>query len=159
MSDIYKTPAAELSAAPDGDMDNFERFTAWGVFGLSVITFGIYMMYWFYTRTRVLNAFHDNKIADGLVYGSLITYVVYFGSSLLPESVYQEPVMLYGSVAVSVLYLVFYLVWLFTFRARLLEIARSHGVNTFRINPALTFFFQSIYLQYKINQYIDNKAD
>ena len=67
--------------------------------------------------------------------------------------------MLYGIVAVSLLYLIFYLVWLFTFRARLLEIARGHGANTFRINPALTFFFQSIYLQYKINQYIDNKAD
>lgn len=159
MNDIYKTPDAELAPNTSGDIDNFERFTAWAVFGLSAITFGIYIMYWFYSRTKVLNNFHDNKISDVVVFGSLISYAVYFASSFLPDAAYQDAITLYAIISISVVYLVFYLVWLFTFRARLLEVARGHGHLTFRINPALTFFFQSIYLQYKINQYIDNKAD
>ena len=155
MSEMYKTPDSDLNTF-SGDIDSFERFSAWGVFGLSVITFGVYVMYWFLSRTKVLNGFYQNKIPDGVVYGALISYVVYFVGSLVPQSFYTNDLFVSLFAVISLVYLILYLVWVFKFRSRLLEIAQGNGHPEFRINPALTFFFQSLYLQYKINQYIDN---
>ena len=43
----YESPSAELiDKGSLGSINQFKRFTAWGVFGLSMITLGIYPVYW-----------------------------------------------------------------------------------------------------------------
>lgn len=155
MVDVYRTPDADLSLDTGAGFPPFERFSAWGVFGLSVITFGIYMVYWLYSRTQVLNAFHSNKISDAVINLAMIGFILNLASSVIPESYYESLAVSLAVMAISIGYLVFYLIWLFGFRARLLEIAHADGHPEFRVNPVLTFFFSNIYLQYKINQYID----
>ena len=158
MNDIYKSPEANLEQVnPTADLDNFERFTAWAVFGLSFITVGIYYMYWIYTRSRKLNEFHENKISDVLMKSTVALYIPYMASSFFPESFYENSSFVLVFVLVALAYLILYIVWIFTFRSRLLAIARANGHPEFRLNPALVFFFQSWYLQYKINSYIDKK--
>ena len=159
MNDIYSTPESKLVNSSEGDIDNFTRFSAWGVFGLSLITFGIYFMYWFYTRTAKLNEFHDNKISMKLVYTTLFIYVGYTIVSFLDESLYDNELVLVGAMVVMLAYFILYLTWVFSFRSRILDIAVEHGRADFRINPGLTFFFQALYLQYKINSYIDQKQN
>ena len=159
MNDLYSTPEATLVNPDGGDLDSFTRFSAWGVFGLTIITFGIYYMYWFYTRTLKLHEFHDNKISMGLVYSAMVTYIAYTALSFLDEAAYQNEFVLIASLSVMLGYFIVYLTWVFTFRSRLLDIAVANGNTQFKINPVLTFFFQALYLQYKINVYIDNKSN
>ena len=157
MNDIYSAPESKLVDASEGDLDNFQRFSAWGVFGLTIITFGVYYMYWFYTRTVKLNEFHRNKISTALIYSTLIVYIAYTATSFMGEDAYSNELFLFGSLALMLVYFGLYLTWIFSFRSRLLDIALAHGNGDFKINPVLTFFFQAWYLQYRINVYIDQK--
>lgn len=157
MNDVYKAPEADLVVDDsNGDITNFKRFSAWGVFGLSIITIGIYGVYWLYTRTKVLNEFSEKKISPFLINSNIVLYCINMLSGLIPES--QVELIIAGGI-LSLVYVVFNLVWVFTMRARLHDVASARDRHYFSIGPILTFFFQHIYLQYKINQYIDNQAE
>lgn len=150
-SNIYKAPESELQVSQevDGGVENFKRFTAWGVFGLSIITFGIYPLYWLYTRSNILNTFHHNKVSQNILLAFVITIILSYSIGIF-SSVYEEnaPLAIADGV-LSLVYIVFYLIVLFSLHNRLKEVT---GDN---FNPVLTFFFSSIYMQYKINVAID----
>ena len=72
-SNPYKAPEAAVSeAAGEKLSDVYDRFTAWAVFGLGVITLGIYYIYWMYTRTRRLNPHIEEPISDAFIYTTLV---------------------------------------------------------------------------------------
>lgn len=150
-SSIYKAPEASLETGTDSSgVHNFERFSAWGVFGLSLITLGIYPAYWLYTRSKRVNSFHHNKISMGLLNTFIAAVIVSFIIGFLIEAVDLGDAFLMLSGLLQILYFILYLVVLFTFRSRLKEITGA------KVNPVLTFFAAAIYLQYKINKCIDN---
>jgi hypothetical protein len=155
MNNPYSTPNSTLtdtSGAPS--MDILPRFSAWGVFGLTVITFGFYYMYWLYTRTAKMNAVLEKKIPMWLVYASLGTYCAYIGMNFIPDSSYEAMPMAVGILALTLAYMVFYYWWLYSVRAGIHTLAATPD---FKVGPILTFFFQPIYLQYKINQFLDQQ--
>jgi hypothetical protein len=149
---IYQTPQSDLAVQGTGGVENFKRFSAWGVFGLSIVTLGIYQIYWLYNRTMTLNSFHENKIQMAwnyvLVCSLIATFVVAGLEGMYPD----EPQVVTLSSLVNIAYLVSYLVVLFKLRNRLAEVM---GVP---LNGVYTFFANAIYLQYKINQNIDELA-
>ncbi len=146
----YQTPASDVNFAGDKEgITHFRRFSAWAVFGLSLITLGIYALYWLYTRSKIINGFHTRKIADGLILGCVTVFVLSMFTELLVWLYGESELLEVINGLASILYFVLYLVLLFTFRNRLLHLIGS------RINPILTFIFSCIYLQYKINVAID----
>lgn len=150
-SNIYKAPEASLDAGPDATgVHNFERFTAWGVFGLSIITFGIYPAYWLYTRSKTLNSFHHEPISMNLLNAFIGTVVASFAVGFLGGVMGGGTVVETISGLIQLVYFVLYLVVLFTFRSRLKDVTGA------KVNPVLTVFAAAIYLQYKINKCIDN---
>ena len=56
----------------------------------------------------------------------------------------------------SICYSLANLFWVFTIRNRLHQMTKAGEQSLFWINGILTFLFQSIYLQYKVNEYLDN---
>ena len=102
----YQTPEANLNISQSqGKIVNFKRFTAWGVFGLSVITLGIYPIYWMYSRALTVNDNHDNKISMGLLHGLIAATVFSFAAEFLGDSETAAMVSLVVTVAYMAIHL------------------------------------------------------
>ncbi|MDH3760619.1 MAG: DUF4234 domain-containing protein [Gammaproteobacteria bacterium] len=149
----YRTPDAELVKIADASSAlKLGRFSAWAVFGLTVITLGIYPLYWMYTHAITINTLHENKISTALLVSLVIATLLSFASNFMDQT--QPEIIIAGGV-IGIVYMVLYLVVLFKIRNRLQDILSQACGGSFRVGPVLTFFFFVIYLQYKINQCID----
>jgi len=148
---IYQTPSSDLDNSIKGGVSKFKRFSAWGVFGLSLITLGIYPLYWLYSRSKVLNSFHDNVISKVLLNIFILVAILSFSTSYLSSAMPTNTVFAIANGVLILPYLILYLTVLFKFRNRLREITGDV------VGPVLTFFFSAIYLQYKINESIDSE--
>lgn len=156
MTDIYKPPASDVTKRfnPNyGNIHVFERFSAWYVLGLSVVTLNLYGAYWLYTRTNKLNEIVHYRISNTFSQTTLIlyvlSYVVYFGGLILEI---ENPDFLVGSSVFDLIANVLVLVWVYKFRNRLSE---TFSNEHFRIGIVVPFFLLHIYLQYKLNELID----
>ena len=151
----YQTPASDVNFAGDKEgITHFRRFSAWAVFGLSLITLGIYALYWLYTRSKIINGFHTRKIADGLILGCVITFVISVVTGIMVEFYEQSLLLAFISLFCNLLYFILYITLSFAFRNRLQELTGS------RVSIILTLllsliFLSCIYLQYRINVAID----
>ncbi|MFT6044569.1 MAG: putative benzoate:H+ symporter BenE [Arenicella sp.] len=148
----YQPPSADLI---DRNQNNqifmFKRFTAWGVFGLGLITLGIYTIYWLCTRSNIVNTVSDNKIEPYWIAALAITTALSFVSGLFGQS--ETAVMI--AALITIAYLVAYLAVAFKLRNRLRDMMSSDSNTSYELSSILTFLFSAIYLQYKINEYID----
>lgn len=148
----YEAPKADINVT-DGSADilSFDRFSAWGVFGLSIVTLGIYPIYWFYKNTQIINGLHAEKISMNLIYALIGLTVI-----TLALGFTEDPTILMIYAVLNLVYFVVYLIVLFTIRSRLQDIMDRSGGKSLVIGGILTFFFNVIYLQYKINEKIDS---
>jgi magnesium-transporting ATPase (P-type) len=152
-ANVYEAPEANLTENNDGSNKpilNFDRFSAWGVFFLSIITLGIYSVYWLVNRTNKANSLAKNQIAQGLVYGYVALYVVNLVLSIagiLPEL----------GFIVSLASFVVAIILIFSLRTSLTELINEGSAEPVKLNGILTFFFNVIYFQYKINEAIDRQ--
>lgn len=148
----YSTPESDLSVDDNSarGVENFKRFSAWGVFGLTMITFGIYPLYWLVNRGKLINTFHDNKIPNLVLNGFVVSVVGYFVLSIIATTS-QNGFLLMLTGLCALAYMITYLWMLFAERSRLKVILDRS------INPILTLFGTAIYFQYKINQTLDGK--
>ncbi len=155
MNNPYSTPEANLETSDGNELYlQLPRFSCWGVFGLTFITAGIYYMYWLYKRTEMLNAVAIKPIPKWLIVTTMISYVIYFPVSYMPESMLSEILYLNILIGATIVYFVFYYWWVFAFKNQLKLL--SVGSNV-KIGGFLTFLLQVIYLQYKINELHDLK--
>jgi len=156
MVNEYRPPDSnvENQVGPQG-IETLPRFSAWGVLGLAIITLGIYPLYWLYKRTERINEICEKEIPQWLSGAALIFYTLGLVTNMIPEQYYEDPLVLFGAAAVSIVNLVFYIWWIFAVRSRMQMMIDRDRFPDFNVGPVLTFFFQTIYLQYKINQYID----
>ncbi len=147
---LYQAPGSDL--AGDGEqvgVQNFKRFSAWGVFGLSVITLGLYPIYWLYSRARKLNEFHQNPLSEPLLLAYVGVSIAILVLSFTEPFVPALGAMSGALDSLSLVNLVLYLMVLFKLRNRLAEVIGGS------LGGIMTFFFNVIYLQYKINEAID----
>ena len=158
-SNPYKAPEAAVSeAAGEKLSDVYDRFTAWAVFGLGVITLGIYYIYWMYTRTRRLNPHIEEPISDAFIYTTL---VLYFGGLLnyIAPALGLPPAVV-GLIGVaSMVGGIMSVVWAFKLRNRIhTYLGSSKGsVENNWFNAFWVFFLNAWYLQYKMNKIIDSE--
>ena len=148
-SNPYRTPESDVDVVDlDNRIKNFERFSAWWVFGLTIITLGIYPIYWLYTRSNTVNSLRKKKISSVLLV-SLVVFTIGSFISEVFEPTGGEGLLMAIYAAVNIIYVVLYLIVLFKLRNRLNEIVKDN------INPILTFFLSAIYLQYAVNRCLD----
>jgi len=153
----YSAPAAALDTelSTNARMQSLPRFSAWYVFGLSVITLGFYFTYWMFTRTNIINRVHDEKISMNLVYtvlGLLLAnLIISFVSGMYPENADYQLLANLSSLAFSITSLF----WAFTMRNRIHQMSHASNLNSYWMGGIMTFFFQALYMQYKINEYLD----
>ena len=151
-SSPYATPNSDLNTVGGSDkISNFKRFSAWGVFGLSIITFGMYPIYWLYSRSKVLNSFSENGISTILLNIFIVVVVVSFSSGVLSGIMPGNPIISAVNGIAAIPYMILYFVVLYKLRNRM------NDITTSKIGPILTFFGFVIYLQYKINEEIDSQ--
>tara|TARA_B100000470_G_C19777448_1_gene386055 strand:+ start:507 stop:983 length:477 start_codon:yes stop_codon:yes gene_type:complete len=152
-ANIYEAPEAELTQQNNGGNKpilNFDRFSAWGVFFLSLITLGIYAIYWLVSRTNKANALAKHQVNQNLVYGYIALYVINIAVAFtsIPE--------VFSSI-ISIITFIVGLVFIFSLRASLKELINAGSNEPVHLSGILTFFFYAIYFQYKINEAIDNQ--
>ncbi len=150
----YKTPEAHLvQSTNDKSILWFGRFTAWGVFGLTIITLGIYPYYWMYSRAKIINSLHEDKIPLILPVLLIGFVILSYASSFFGESA----AAVIAGLAITVNYLALYIAVVFKIRNRLQDIINRSSNKQYKLGAILTFFFYAIYLQYKINECIDEQ--
>lgn len=151
MSNPYAAPNSDIvNETGSSDIHCFTRFSAWGVFGLSIVTLGVYPFYWMVTRSKIINNNVKQPISAALINVNIAIYIVNFVLSIVAEAIGPQMVMLSGLI--SIVYLVIYLIWLFKMRDKIEEIMGRRGA----LSGIMTFFFNALYFQYKINEAIDN---
>lgn len=150
-SNVYEAPAANLTEnneSTNKPILNFDRFSAWGVFFLAIITFGIYGVYWLISRTNKANALATKQISQGLIYG----YLALYAANLILSFTEVMPVL---SIIISLASIVVGLIYIFSLRASISELINEGSSEPVKLGGVMTFFFNVIYFQYKINEAID----
>ena len=152
-ANIYEAPEAELTQQNNGGNKpilNFDRFSAWGVFFLSLITLGIYAIYWLVSRTNKANALAKHQVNQNLIYGYIAIYAINIGLAFtsIPEGL---------SAIVSLASFVVGIIFVFSLRTSIKELINEGSNEPVHLGGILTFFFNVIYFQYKINEAIDNQ--
>ncbi|WP_163832105.1 DUF4234 domain-containing protein [Spartinivicinus ruber] len=156
----YSVPNANLEAdlSKDNGISQLPRFSAWWVLLLTAFTFGIYAFIWLYKRTVIINKIQNRKIEPWLINTAISLFIInnllsfytgYSGNTI-------DPALQIVSMIMSFTGGIFSLVWIFKVRNRLNYIGNATKGSRNWIGGILTFFFTVIYLQYKINQMIDD---
>jgi len=141
---------------PGSPMQNLPRISTWSVVAFSILSLGIYNTYWIYTRTQIINQLHDKKIPMAIPHTVIGLLLVNFIFSIMsganPDNQeYRELASLSGLVfSLSNVF------WVFMLRNRIHHLTLAGVKSLFWLNGIFTFLFQVAYLQYKINEYIDD---
>jgi hypothetical protein len=154
---IYSAPQSDVAAVVDqtNEIEIFPRMSAWKVFFLAIPTIGFYPYYWLYSRSKLMNSLPDHSVSMTPATIMLALAALSVPFSIL-SNVYKDVTMINTiSVVLSLINVGFYIVTAFALRRELQHIIQSSGVSVSQIGPLKTFFFNSIYLQYKINECVD----
>lgn len=158
MNNPYETPSTELidNEVTSNSLADFDNFSTWYVIGLTLITLGFYLVYWLYSRTKILNTLKSvEPIGEAFI---MTTIVLYFGSffSGFGELYFtDEPVYLVFSQIISIASNILFLVWVFKFKNRLNSYFSNNVADWSFLNSVFTFFFQTFYLSFKLNENIE----
>lgn len=156
----YAPPQAALERTnlKQDALTGFTKISVWWVILISLLTLGLYPMYWLYTRTELVNTkMTYNPISMQFVFIVLAVYV----SALLANigfalaGISEEPNILLILNILGWLNWILILVWEFTLRSRFNNLFTSEFDHQFHFAAAWTFLFSIFYFQYKINRIFD----
>jgi len=137
------------------DIEIFPRLSAWAVLGLIIITLGFYMIYWMVSRASILNTRSEYTISKIFTFIAIILAIFSF-LGLFVDLFYPES---YGLIVLRTIVLLVAFIWnmifIFKIRHRINVMTGSLGGETTHMKGIFTFFFTAIYMQYKLNQMID----
>lgn len=155
MENPYKTPETELVQKNNNFnlLNSFEKFSTWNVFGLMIITLSLYLLYWIYTRTKILNTLPSvEPIDDAFINTCLALFFVSIGLAVGEVYMGDNAAYILTSQFISMMSNIFLIVWAFKFKNRLNTYLSNHVSGCRYLGPFMTFFFQVLYLSYKLNE-------
>lgn len=158
IENVFEAPQANLTDSnPEKPVLKMERFSAWGVFLLTVVTFGIYYPYWLINRAKKINLL--SKVSKANL-AMLYTYVALYIATIVMSAIFPEdsPMTIVNGV-VSIVTMVPLLIGVFSMRRAVEEVINEGNQEPVHLGGILTFFFSAIYFQYKINEAIDNQSE
>jgi len=158
----FTPPESNLQPPPSGHrfIHEFPRLPTLLFIGLGLLTMGLYVYAWIYTRNAMLNRClpEAKRIPSWLSNSTVALGVISFGMSifsmLTPESNIGSSVQsaqgLFGMMS-----FIMTIVWLFNFRANLNYLTGAQPGDRLWVNGILLVLFTAYYLQYKLNQVHD----
>jgi len=154
--DPYAPPRAPITDPTAGDYRDFARIGTWWVFVLCFITLGLYAPYWLYTRIKTLNGMlSSSPIPLSLPIAVCVLCAANLATGFL-AGIYPDAIgVKVLSTVVQWASIIANLVCVFTLRNRLNEDAGAQRDSPYWVGGVATFFFQVLYLNYKLNQRID----
>jgi hypothetical protein len=154
--DPYAPPRAAIADPTAGDYRDFARISTWWVLVLSFITLGLYAPYWLYTRIKTLNGMVSSRpIPLSLPIAVCVLCAANVASGLLAGIYPDATGVKVLSTVVQWASIIANLVCVFTLRNRLNADAGAQRDSPYWVGGVATFFFQVLYLNYKLNQRID----
>jgi len=158
-TDPYSPPEADLKTLPAGQhLLNLPRVSTWTVLGFTILSLGLYYTWWLFSRSRIINQLQPGKIPDSLAWMVILlllaNFTTAFYSGMYPNNLDLE---MYSNI-INLIASLASLYWVFTVRNRLHSMAQASNADDFWLNGVLTFFLQVLYMQYKINEYIDSQS-
>lgn len=155
----YKAPEAALDISEGKRLSEvFQRFSAWSVLGLSIVTLGVYSIFWLYNRSKSINSVSENPIGSTFIVISMVLLVVSCFDTVSGFILPGAPTLLLILSVISFIGTVMSIVWVFKIRNRIHLYTGSEKGDSAWAGPIMTFFFNILYLQYKINQAIDEEG-
>ncbi len=152
----YNAPLPNLIDLKSGNpILKFTRFSAWLVFLLCSVTFGFYPVYWLYSRTVVVNSVHKRKISMNWTYALVSTFITHFALQLVISE--NDGFLNIILILLSLASVIIYFGLLFTLKSRLEDVISNSGGKRSHLNGIATLLFNVIYLQFKINQCIEEQ--
>jgi uncharacterized membrane protein len=159
MGDPYQPPTVDVSP-PDVRSANtiqvFEKFSTWYVLGLTFITLGLYSVYWLFSRSRRLNKLkYIEPVSETYMQVTAAAWVLSYPVGIGEIYMQDNASYLLFSRGLEIATAMMILVWAFMFRNRLNTFLEHCSVKTSRLSPVLTFFFNVLYLSFKVNQNLE----
>lgn len=157
---IYSAPQSNVVGVVDktDEVEAFPRFSAWAVFFLGIPTMGLYNAYWLYSRSKIMNRLSNHSLSTTIPMIYLGIATASFVMSILNSVVFKgSSTIAMVSGVVSLVNFVLYLITAFSLRRELEKVLESSGSSAPSLGGIMVFFFSSIYMQYKINQCIDDR--
>ena len=125
----------------------------------SIITIGIYQIFWVFSRTDSLNNISKSKLNDALPFLYLLGYIFLIGIGFY-EGFTGNSVSIFSSISPLIQLLVLVLMWVIAFKMKnLLKEFSDNNEIYIRYNGFLTFLLTFTYINYKINENIDYIAE
>lgn len=157
MQNPYEPPKA--SVATDPQAPQLKKLSVWLMIGLTIVTLGLYLPYWMYTRTKMFNEVIGdedvNQIFTTFAVGFfLLTYGFDVSESFLDIPSNAAGIFKVLGLASNICVLV----WALMFRSALNGYTRAKPRDELWSNGFFTWIFQSFYHQYKINQIVDAQS-
>ncbi len=155
----FEAPKADLSDTNnDKPILEIERFSTWYVLLLSIITLGIYNLYWLYSRSAKINTLaQDKKTNVTALYAYICLFVLYNLMSFFNDPNATSMIAGLLTFAFAIANLVAYVMTVFSMRWSVAEVINKGGEEHVHLGGIMTFFFSSLYFQYKINEAIDKQ--
>lgn len=155
----FTPPESDLRPSRKGQqfIQEFPRLPTMLFVGLGLLTLGLYIYAWIYTRNAMMNrCVPEGKripswLSNSTVALGVITFCMSALGMLLPESSIGKGMIEAQSIFAMVSFFVT-MIWFFTFRGLLNALAGAQPGQKLWINGIILVLFTAYYLQYKINQ-------
>ena len=146
--------SSEAEASPLAALDSFRVQNIWLVLFLTIITFGIYAVFWLRRQNAILAQVRPDLNVT-LLYGNIVLVFVILSAGLdiasligLPDSLDTDSNILDRIVGIMVLVLAFQV------RNGLNLLIQAQKSDTLWFSGVYTWLFNVVYLQYKLNKNI-----
>ena len=158
----FTPPESDLQPPSSGHqfIREFPRLPTPLFIGLGLMTLGLYIYAWIYSRNAMINRCvpDDKKIPEWLSNSAVVLGVISFSMSaigMLFPGTEIAIAMINAQGIFAVVSFAMTMVWCFTFRALLNQLTGAHPGKRLWTNGILLVLFSAYYLQFKINQIHD----
>lgn len=162
MNSPYQAPTADLTNDNTNDVSltGFKKLSTWYVLLYTILSLGLYIIYWLFSRTKTLNEKHQsNPVSVALMYTAIFIYIISYPLMIIEVFIPEESTYVLTSQLISFLGNILLIVWTFKFRNRLNTYLNLDKNDTKYLGPVMTFFFQALYLSYKVNENIEARQE
>ncbi len=126
--------------------------------GLCIITFGFYIIYTLYNYSLKIRAINQKWISNTFMFTAVTIHCVSFVSLVVHfANIGPESILIFSKL-MHLLSSVFHVVWLLRVRHQINLINGVSKGDVHWLNPFFSSFLHVIYMQYKINQVLSEKA-
>jgi uncharacterized protein DUF4234 len=152
----YDAPQSDLvDERASGTLGIFNRFSAWLYLLLYVFTLEIYGYYWLYVRSRTLNTYSTDKLSEVFMFFTIGVFVASIGLDIYSAFEYVPYQVLTVNDQLTYPIAILNILWAFMIRRRLQPLLSQNKTFGLHISGIMTFFFNGLYLQFKINEGLD----